>query len=73
MIGRLRLRLGELPARLRFRRRAAPPPPPGQTRNVIVVKPRDPRFREVIYVLRDEALPGPEAEPSGGTDEADAT
>ena len=60
MIGGLRLRLGELLRRLRRpRRRPVPPPPPGQTRNVIVVRPRDPRFREVIYVLRDEALPGP--------------
>ena len=59
MIGRLRLRLGDLLTRLRRpRRRSGPPPPPGQARNVIVVRPRDPRFREVIYVLRDEALPG---------------
>ena len=55
MIGRLRLRLGDLLARLRRpRRRSGPPPPPGQARNVIVVRPRDPRFREVIYVLREE-------------------
>lgn len=30
--------------------------PRGLARSVIVVKPRDPRFKEVIYVLRDEAL-----------------
>ena len=63
MIGRLRLRLGDLLARLRRpRRRPGPPPPPGQARNVIVVKPRDPRFREVIYVLREEGPADPDRE-----------
>ncbi len=33
--------------------------PRGHARNVIVVKPRDPRFREVIYVLRDELFSDP--------------
>ena len=64
MIGRLRLRLESLRERLwlrrRERRRAEPPPPAGRARNVIVVKPRDPRFREVIYVLKEEALSDPD-------------
>ncbi len=55
MRGRLRLGLERLGARLRRPgARAVPPPPAGQVRNVVVVKPRDPRFREVIYVLREE-------------------
>ena len=59
MIGSLRLRLGDLLRRLRpSGRRPGPPPPPGKLRNVVVVKPRDPRFQEVIYVLREEGLPG---------------
>ncbi len=63
MIGGLRLRLGELLARLRRpRHRAVGPAPAGKARQVIVVRPRDPRFREVIYVLREETLPGPGAE-----------
>ena len=54
-MGRLRLGLERLGARGRLSGiRAAPPPPAGQVRNVVVVKPRDPRFREVIYVLREE-------------------
>ena len=63
MIGSLRLRLGDLLRRLRpSGSRPGPPPPPGKLRNVIVVKPRDPRFHEVIYVLREEGLPGAAAE-----------
>lgn len=63
MRGRLRFRLEGLRDRLfrpRERRRRTPPPPRGLTRNVIVVKPRDPRFREVIYVLKEEALSDPD-------------
>ncbi len=58
MKGRLRRGLGKLLRRLRRDRTAgrSRPVPPGRTRNVVVVKPRDPRFQEVIYVLRDEAL-----------------
>ena len=55
-----RLRLADLLARMR-RALAAPghvSAPRGLARSVIVVKPRDPRFREVIYVLKDEALRG---------------
>ena len=55
MRGRLRLGMERLGARLRGPGiRAAPPPPAGQVHNIVVVKPRDPRFREVIYVLREE-------------------
>ena len=63
MRGRLRFRLEGLRDRLfrpGERRRRTPPPPRGLTRNVIVVKPRDPRFREVIYVLKEEALSDPD-------------
>ena len=61
MIQRLRYRLLALWERVRCRRpgREPPPPPPGRARNVIVVKPRDSRFQEVIYVLRDEAFQEP--------------
>jgi len=55
MMGRLRLGLERLGAILRRpAARAVPPPPAGQVQNIVVVKPRDPRFREVIYVLREE-------------------
>lgn len=55
MMGRLRLRLQRLGACLRWpAARTVPPPPAGQVQNIVVVKPRDPRFREVIYVLREE-------------------
>lgn len=63
MIGRLRFRLEGLLSRLlrpRRRRERMAAPPPGLARNVIVVKPRDPRFQEVIYVLKDEALADPD-------------
>ncbi len=61
MIQRLRYRLAAAWERLRFSRprREPPPPPPGRARNVIVVRPRDPRFQEVIYVLKDEAFQEP--------------
>ena len=56
MRGRLRRGAGLLLTRLRLAlaRPRPSPAPPGRARNVIVVKPRDPRFQEVIYVLRDE-------------------
>ena len=56
MRGRLRQGLERLIVWLRRPgyREAAPPPPAGQVRNIVVVRPRDPRFREVIYVLREE-------------------
>ena len=56
MRGRLRQRLERLGVWLHRSggREAAPPPPAGQVQNIVVVKPRDPRFREVIYVLREE-------------------
>lgn len=41
-------------ARLRRSVRQDRPPVCGQMRNVIVVKPPDPRFREAIFVLRED-------------------
>ena len=59
-----RQRLSELFARLRRpgRRREQPGAPRGLARSVIVVKPKDPRFREVIYVLKEEALSDPDCD-----------
>lgn len=61
MRGRLRRGLSRLLARLpRLRPRpGAGSLPRGRARNVIVVKPSDPRFREVIYVLRDDLFSEP--------------
>ena len=58
MSGPLRGSLRGLLARLRRPRRAErlPAPPRGRARHVIVVEPKDPRFREVLYVLRDDYL-----------------
>ena len=56
----VRLLLKDLLARLR-RVRSLPTRaeiPRGLARSVIVVKPRDPRFKEVIYVLKEESLRG---------------
>ena len=41
-------------ARLRRRPRPTGPPVKGHMANVIVVKPPDPRFKEAIFVLKDE-------------------
>ena len=58
MMERLRARLGGLLRRLRRStgKRCGRPMPQGRARSVIVLKPRDPRFQEVICVLRDEAF-----------------
>ena len=56
MMGRLRERAAALLSRLRRPRREKPRGPAlrGRARNVIVVKPRDSRFSEAIFVLRDD-------------------
>ena len=63
-MGRLRLRLRGLLQRLRpgRDRQSRPALPPGKTRNVIVLKPRDPRFQELICVLRDEPFADPDCD-----------
>ena len=62
MMERLRLRLGGLLRRLRRSpgKGRSRPVPQGRTRSVIVLKPRDPRFQELICVLRDDAFSDPE-------------
>ena len=64
MIGRLRFRLSALFSRLRRPRpqHRAAPAPRGRARSVIVVKPRDPRFQEVIYVLKDDYFSDPDCD-----------
>lgn len=64
MIQRLRLRLEDWLSRLRRPRpaRQRPGAPRGKLRNVIVVKPADPRFREAIYVLRDDYFADPDCD-----------
>ena len=60
MIHRLRSRLAEL-----FSRRRRRPPARGQPevrgtiRNLIVVRPRDPRFQEILFILRDDYFSDP--------------
>ena len=58
MMERLRVRLGGLLRRLgrNSGKRRGRPMPQGRARSVIVLKPGDPRFQEVIFVLRDEAF-----------------
>ena len=62
MMERLRLRLGGLLRRLRRSpgKGRSRPMPQGRTKSVIVLKPRDSRFQEVICVLRDDAFSDPE-------------
>ena len=62
MMERLRLRLGGLLRRLRRSsgKGRSRPMPQGRARSVIVLKPRDSRFQEVICVLRDDAFSDPE-------------
>ena len=62
MMERLRLRLGGLLRRLRRSpgKGRSRPVPQGRTRSVIVLKPRDPRFQELICVLRDDVFSDPE-------------
>ncbi len=62
MMERLRLRLGGLLRRLRRSpgKGRSCPMPQGRARSVIVLKPRDPRFQEVICVLRDDAFSDPD-------------
>lgn len=59
MSPRLPRRLGEraasAAARAR-RRRPARPAVQGRMRNVIVLKPDDPRFTEAVFILRDDYL-----------------
>ena len=64
MMERLRLRLGGLLRRLRRSpgKGRSRPVPQGRARSVIVLKPRDPRFQELICVLRDDAFSDPELE-----------
>ena len=60
MIHRLRSRLAGLFSRRR--RRTSPerlPEVRGKARNVIVVKSRDPRFQEILFVLRDDYFADP--------------
>ena len=61
MMERLRLRLGGLLRRLRRSpgKGRSRPMPQGRARSVIVLKPRDPRFQELICVLRDDAFSAP--------------
>ena len=58
MIQRLRHGAARLLAgvKVRLRRRVRPTGPPvkGHMANVIVVKPPDPRFKEAVFVLKDE-------------------
>ena len=63
MIHRLRSRLEGLFSRLR-RRPAGNrlPQVRGTTRSLIVVKSRDPRFQEILYVLRDDYLADPDCD-----------
>ena len=62
MMERLRLRLGGLLRRLRRSpgKGRSRPVPQGRARSVIVLKPRDPRFQELICVLRDDVFSDPE-------------
>jgi len=64
MIQRLRLRVQDLLSRLRRPRpvRRQPGAPRGRMRNVIVVKPADPRFQEAIFVLRDDYFADPDCD-----------
>ena len=64
MMERLRLRLGGLLRRLRRSsgKGRSRPMPQGRARSVIVLKPRDSRFREVICVLRDDAFSDPDCD-----------
>ena len=58
MIQRLRHGIARLftgtRARLRRRSRSTGPPVKGRMASVIVVKPPDPRFKEAVFVLKDE-------------------
>ena len=62
MRSRLRERVEGLLSRLRRPRRTEPPAAAlrGKARNVIVVKPRDSRFQEAIYILRDDYFSDPD-------------
>ena len=62
MIHRIRSRLEGLFSRRRRPARAPLPEVRGRARNLIVVKSRDPRFQEVIYVLRDEPFADPDCD-----------
>ena len=63
MIHRLRAGLAGLFSRFRRRpRRERLPEVRGTARNVIVVKSRDPRFQEILYVLRDDYYSDPDCD-----------
>ncbi len=62
MIHRLRSRLAGLFSRRWHPRRERLPEVRGNTRNLIVVKSRDPRFQEILYVLRDDYFADPDCD-----------
>jgi hypothetical protein len=59
MIHRIRSGLQGLFSRRRRRSREQFPEVRGTARNLIVVKSRDPRFQEILYVLRDDYFSDP--------------
>ena len=64
MKDRLRFPFQELLSRLRRPPRQKTPRPAlrGRSQSVIVVKPRDPRFREAIFVLKEEVFSDPDCD-----------
>lgn len=59
MIPRLRLRPGRFLTSLGRRRQGQEPAVvKGRMRNIIVVKPPDERFQEVLFILKDDYLAG---------------
>lgn len=62
MIHRIRSRLAGLFSRHRRPARARLPEVRGRARNLIVVKPRDPRFQEILFVLRDDYFSDPDCD-----------
>lgn len=63
MMHRLRCGLAAFFSRFRPRpRRERLPEVRGTARNLIVVKSRDPRFQEILYVLRDDYYSDPDCD-----------